>query len=409
MIGKLNARSAATHKAGDYGDGGGLRLIVSPAGKAKWVFRFSWQGKPKNMGLGSRDVLSLAEARDARDQARKLVAVGVNPLEARKSAKKAAAKRPTFGEMADTLIASKQPEWRNAKHKDQWVMTLETYCNSIRLKPVDEIDTADILGVLKPLWQRVPETAARLRGRIEHVIDAARALGHVSQNEANPARWRGHLDKLLPKRQKLTRGHHPAMPYAELPAFMSALRQRESISVLALEVTILCATRTSETLGARWSEIDLNNKIWTIPAIRMKAGKEHRVPLVGRALEIFKKLNDSKIGEYVFFSPRSKKNPSNSAEPLSNMSMEMVLRRMEIQNATVHGFRSSFRDWAGDNTYFPREVCEAALAHVVSGVEGDYRRQDALEKRRALMELWDSYCCAHGKNSQLVHSELDSQ
>lgn len=374
-----------------------MRLIVSPAGKAKWVFRFSWQGKPKNMGLGSRDVLSLAEARDARDQARKLVAVGVNPLEARKAAKQAAAKRPTFGEMADTLIASKQPEWRNAKHKDQWVMTLETYCSSIRSKPVDEIDTADILSVLKPLWQRVPETAARLRGRIEHVIDAARALGHVSQNEANPARWRGHLDKLLPKRQKLTRGHHPAMPYAELPAFMSALRQRESISVLALEVTILCATRTSETLGARWSEIDLNNKVWTIPAIRMKAGKEHRVPLVGRALEIFKKLNDSKIGEYVFFSSRSKKNPSNSEGPLSNMSMEMVLRRMEIQNATVHGFRSSFRDWAGDNTHYPREVCEAALAHVVAGVEGDYRRLDALEKRRQLMVDWSNFCCLNSK------------
>lgn len=402
MVGKLNARSAATNKPGDYGDGGGLRLIVSSTGNAKWVFRFSWQGKPKNMGLGSRDVLSLAEARDARDQARKLVAGGVNPLEARNAAKQAAAKRPTFGEMADTLIASKQPEWRNEKHMSQWVMTLQSYCSSIRSKPVDEIDTVDVLSVLKPLWQRAPETAARLRGRIEHVIDAARALGHVGQNEANPARWRGHLDKLLPKRHKLNRGHHAAMPYADVPAFIVKLQRRVSIASLALEVTILCATRTGETLGARWSEIDLENRIWLIPKDRMKAGKEHRIPLVGRTLEIFQELYKEKVGEYVFFSASSDK-------PLSNMSMQMVLRRMEIHNATVHGFRSSFRDWAGDNTHFPREVCEAALAHVVSGVEGDYRRQDALEKRRALMEEWDSYCCAHEKNSQLVNSQLVSQ
>jgi integrase len=262
-------------------------------------------------------------------------------------------------------------------------MTLETYCAPMWAKPVADIAMADVLEVLQPLWRSRPETASRLRGRIEAVLDAAKAQG-FRQGE-NPARWRGHLDKLLPKRQKLTRGHHAAMPYREVPAFMARLRERESISSLALEFAILTAARTGEVLGARWQEIDLAAKVWTVPATRMKAGKEHRVPLSSRALAILERLAKAKTGEFVF--PGQK-----PGHPLSTMALEMVLRRMKIKGATVHGFRSTFRDWSGDETHFPRELAEAALAHVAGdSTERAYRRGDALEKRRALMNAWAQY------------------
>jgi integrase len=287
---------------------------------------------------------------------------------------------PTFGQIADEVVEAKQAEWKNEKHRAQWAMTLKEYAAPLRNRPVNEIETTDILAVLRPLWLKRPETASRLRGRIEHVLDAARAKGF--RHGPNPALWRGHLDKLLPKRPKVARGHHAAMPYQKVPEFIALVRKRDAIAALAIEFTILTATRTGEVLGATWDEIDFDAAIWTIPAKRMKASRVHRVPLSGRAIAIPKKLAKVRASDFVF--PGRKK-----MRPLSNMSMEMILRRMKTEDATIHGFRSSFRDWVGNVTHFPREVAEAALAHVVGDqAEQAYRRSDALDKRRALMEAW---------------------
>ncbi len=294
--------------------------------------------------------------------------------------------KQTFGQVADALVEAKQAEWRNAKHKAQWKMTLEVYAASLRSRPVDEIDTEAVLNVLQPIWHEKPETASRLRGRIENVIDAARARGFIPQNEANPARWRGHLDKLLAKRMKLTRGHHAAMAYDDVPAFMSRLKEREAMAALCLEFVILTACRSDEALSAKWAEVDLDKKLWTVPAERMKAAREHRVPLAPRAVEMLEKLAKSKTSEFVFAGHKENR-------PLSGMAMNMMLRRLKVDKVTVHGFRSSFRDWAGNETHFPRELAEAALAHVIGDkAEQAYRRSDALEKRRALMEAWANHC-----------------
>jgi integrase len=337
------------------------------------------------MGLGNASV-TLAQARDKAAEARKLVAVDVNPIEARREAGRIKAGMPTFGQCAEALLAAKSSEWRNEKHKAQWHMTLETYAKPLRAMPVDEIDTAAVLSVLQPIWQSRPETASRLRGRIEAVLDAARAKGYIPRNEANPARWRGHLDKLLPKRQKLTRGHHAAMPYPDVPEFISRLRGREAVAAIALEFAILTAARSGEVLGARWCEFDLGGNVWSVPATRMKAGREHRVPLSGRVLAILQRLGEAKTGDFVFAGQRPGK-------PLSGMAMEMILRRMKAGSVTVHGFRSSFRDWCGEATSFERELAEAALAHAAGdATERAYRRGDALEKRRKLMEAWAAFC-----------------
>jgi integrase len=262
-------------------------------------------------------------------------------------------------------------------------MTLETYAAPLRSRPVDQIDTEAVLAVLKPIWLEKPETASRLRGRIEAVLDAAKAQGH--RMGENPAAWRGHLSHLLPTRQKLSRGHHAAMAYDDVPAFVARLRERDALAAMALELCILTATRSGEVLGARWSEIDTAKKVWTISAARMKAGRAHRVPLSDRALSILEKLAEAKTGKFVFPGDRDDR-------PLSNMTMAMLMRRMKVAGVTVHGFRSAFRDWAGNETHFPREVAEAALAHVVGDkAEQAYRRSDALEKRRALMAAWASY------------------
>jgi integrase len=279
-----------------------------------------------------------------------------------------------------------RPSWRNSKHAEQWVMTLRDYSAPLRRLPVDKIATDDVLSVLKPLWNEKPETASRVRGRIERVLDAAKAQGLRSGE--NPARWRGHLDQLLPKRQKLTRGHHAAMSYADVPAFMVDLQSRQATAAVALEFAILTAARSGEVLGARWDEFDLERAVWTVPAERMKAGREHRVPLSRRALKIVKAMHDARDGDFVF--PGQK-----SGKPLSVMALEMVLRRMKIENATVHGFRSAFRDWAAECTNFPNEVCEAALAHVIENkAEAAYRRGDLFDKRRKVMETWATYCAA---------------
>jgi len=382
---KLTARAAAATKSGRYCDGRGLWLVVSPSGARKWVFRFTYCGRVTEMGLGGHET-TLAQARDKAAEARKLIAAGRNPIEARPEAGRLKAGKPTFGQCADALLAAKASEWRNEKHRQQWAMTLETYAAPLRSRPVDEINTETVLGVLQPLWRTTPETASRLRGRIEAVLDAARAKGHIARNEANPARWRGHLDKLLAKRQKLTRGHHAAMAFDDVPEFIGKLREREACAALALEFLTLTAARSGEVLGARWAEFDLEGKVWVIPAARMKAGREHRVPLSCQALAILEKLAGAKTGEFVFAGQKAGK-------PLSGMAMEMVLRRMKVDGVTVHGFRSAFRDWCGEATSFPRELAEAALAHVSGdATERAYRRGDALEKRRKLMDAWAHFC-----------------
>jgi hypothetical protein len=277
---KLTARTVATlSKPGRYSDGGGLFLVVSGSGARKWVFRFRLPGKRHDMGLGSAQEITLARARQLAAAARSSLAEGINPLTARIKTT-----TPTFGEMSDGVIKALSASWRNEKHIAQWKMTLEVYAAPLRRLQVDEVTTDHVLAVLQPIWNRRPETASRLRGRIEKVLDAAKAKGH-RQGE-NPARWRGHLDHLLPARQRLTRGHHAAMAYIEVPELVSNLQQRGGVTALALEFLILTAARSGEVIGARWDEIDLDHAIWTVPALKMKAGREHRVPLTDRALEI---------------------------------------------------------------------------------------------------------------------------
>ena len=387
---KLTARGvAALSKPGKHSDGGGLYLRIDSDGslvRRRWIFRFVFRDRTREMGLGGYPEVSLGDARKARDAAEKVVQSGQDPIAARDDAHRAQIAKPTFGEIADALIEAKRSEWRNDKHRAQWKMTLEIYAAPLRQRPVDEIDTDAILSVLQPIWQSKAETASRLRGRIETVIDAARARGYIPRNEANPARWRGHLDKLLPKRAKLTRGHHAALPYDKMPAFIAQLRARDAITALALEFCILTAARSGEVLGAQWTEVDLEKKLWTVPAARMKAAREHRVPLSRRANEILKGLHATATDAFIFPGQKADK-------PLSGMAMEMLLRRMDMNGITVHGFRSAFRDWAGNDTDFARELAEAALAHVIGDhAEQAYRRGDALEKRRKLMDAWGEFC-----------------
>ncbi|PYE40490.1 integrase [Rhizobium sp. PP-F2F-G20b] len=382
-LNKLSARAVTTiAKAGRHGDGGGLYLVVDASGAKRWVFLYRREGRLREMGLGGLNAVTLARARELATTARAQLQAGVDPIAAKAVV---IASKPTFGEVADDFVTDMTPQFRNAKHIAQWTMTLTTYAAALRPKPVDEVMTADVLNVLKPLWSQKPETASRLRGRIERVLDAAKAKGYRSGE--NPALWRGHLDKLLPRRQKLTRGHHAAMPYADVPAFVRQLRDRPALSARALEFTILTAARSGETYGATWKEIDLKAAVWTVPKERMKAQREHRVPLAPQALQIVKELSLLGTDPEAFVFPGQKK-----GRPLSVMAMEMILRRMNI-DVTVHGFRSSFRDWCGEATEFPREVAEAALAHVVGDeTERAYRRGDALEKRRKLMVAWADYC-----------------
>jgi len=374
----LSARTVATlTKPGRHSDGGGLYLSVNRSGARSWVFMWKVGGKRREMGLGSLRDVSLAKARERAAEARQKLADGLDPIAARDKPKVM-----TFGEAADALIESMSSSWRNEKHRAQWKMTLTVYCEPLRPKPVAEIGTEDVLKVLQPLWAAKPETASRLRGRIERVFDYARA--HGQRTGENPARWRGHLEAILPKRAKLTRGHHKAMHFDEIPTFIKALRERDGAAPSALEFAILTAARSGEVMGARWDEFDLEMQVWTVPATRMKAGREHRVPLSGRAVEILMTMQQKRLSDFVF--PGMK-----AGRPLSVMALEMVLRRMKI-DVTVHGFRSAFRDWVGERTYFPREVAEAALAHLVGdAVERAYRRGDALEKRRKLMDAWANF------------------
>lgn len=383
LLNRLSARHVETLKEpGLYADGGNLYLRIDPAGSKRWTFIYRWRGKRKEMGLGSVKTFRLADARVAAETARKQVAEGTDPAEARK-ASRAAAMGLTFGQVADEVVEALRPGWKNPKHAAQWEMTLRDYI-PFRDKPVASVDTEDIKKALTPIWLTTPETASRLRGRIERVLDVAKARGF--RTGENPARWRGHLAVMLPKQPKLTRGHHAALAYAEMPRFMSDLRGRHAMAARALEFTILTASRTSETLAARWAEIDLDERVWVVPPERMKAGREHRVPLEESALDLLRilKLPRLKPSDLVF--PGLKRGLS-----LSTGAMERVLDRMDV-DVTVHGFRSSFSDWAHEQTQTPDMIIEMCLAHVVgSETSRAYRRGDAFNRRRDLMRLWDRY------------------
>jgi integrase len=377
-----------------YADGAGLYLQVTGAGAKSWIYRFSLRGRAREMGLGSLTALSLSDARIKAGECRRLRQEGVDPIEARRANREQvaldAAKAITFKEAAASYIASHRAGWRNTKHAAQWESTLSTYAGPFlgRLS-IQSVDTVLVQKVLDPIWKTKPETASRLRGRIEAILDWAKARG-LRQGE-NPARWRGHLDHLLPARSKVRRvRHHAALPYADLPAFIWELRSQEGVAARALEFTILTAARTGDTIGAACDEFSEPDKLWTVPAERMKAGKEHRVPLSARALRILREAESARTSGSDHVSPGGK-----AGKPLSNMAMTEVLRRMGRGNITVHGFRSTFRDWAAERTNFPSEVVEMALAHAVSDkVEAAYRRGDLFEKRRRLMTEWATYCNA---------------
>ena len=387
-INRLTVRAVATlTKPGRHADGGNLYLQIVPSGTRQWVFFFRLNGKQREMGLGNagQGGMTLAEAREKAIEARRLLAQGIDPIEARKGTK-ALSKTAgiKFGKFADEYVKSHRAGWSNPKHAAQWSMTLgDAYCSSIRSKPIQDIGTDDILTLLTPVWQTVPETARRVRMRLEKVLDAARVRGLRSGD--NPARWKGHLDHLLPKHGKATRGHHAAMPWAEVPDFLRMLEAREGTAALAFRFLILTACRTGEVLNARWAEIDFAKATWTIPAERMKSRREHRVPLSKAALAVLEQAKE-KHPEFLFPGP-------SDIAPLSNMAFLMLLRRLKRDNVTAHGMRSAFRDWAAENTNFSSEVCEMALAHVVeNATEAAYRRGDLFEKRCKLMEAWAAFC-----------------
>lgn len=362
---------AAIKEPGWHGDGGGLYLRIQGGGARSWVLVDTKGGRRTEKGIGSASTVTLAQARERRD----------NPVDDAGDGK-----APLFGDWADGILEELLPGFKNAKHRQQWENTLKTHGRPLRRKRVDEIDTDDVLDVLRPLWKNTNETARRLRGRIERILDAARAKKHITGPWENPARWKGHLEHFLTRKKKTEKKHHSAMPYKDMPAFMPRLRGLRSTSALALELTILCATRTTETIEARVREFDLEAATWTIPAVRMKMGIEHVVPLVPRAVEIVRQMAKGlNSDDWLFPGARI-------GRPLSNMAMLMLLRGIDDEGYTVHGFRSSFRDWAGDETNHPREIAEMALAHAVGdATEQAYRRAAALKKRRELMGDWAAY------------------
>jgi integrase len=385
-------------KPGRHADGGGLYLDIAKSGSRSWVFLYQRAGKRREMGLGRVDDVPLALARVKAAEARQILATGGDPLDVRREAERQV-KPKTFGEAADALLADVEGGWRNDKHRAQWKMTLTKYAGPLRDLPISEVGTDDVLKVLRPLWSRVPETASRTRGRIERVLDYARARGWRSGE--NPALWRGHLALMLPKPEKLRRGHHRALPYQEIPAFMARLRNTKGLGARALEFQILTAARSGEVRGATWAEIDFNAELWIIPKERMKANRAHRVPLPPHAMALLEDLLGMARAEHGDEAPSALLFPGTLLDrPLSDGTLERVLDRLSVA-VTPHGFRSTFRDWAGDTTDHPREVIEAALAHAVGDeTERAYRRSDALEKRRTLMEAWSAYCA--GENPAVV-------
>jgi integrase len=397
---KLTALQVARAKSPALlADGGGLYLQVEGPSSRAWLYRYAMNKKERWMGLGSLGpvgsdpIVSLAEARQKAADARALKAKGIDPIDAAARAKADAAadkaKQVTFEDAAARYIAGHKAAWRNAKHGAQWTSTLKAYAYPVfGALPVQDVDTGMVLKALEPIWTKKTETATRVRQRIEAILDWAKARGH--RMGENPARWRGHLENLLPKPRKVQKvEHHPALPYSEIGAFVAKLRDQKGVAARALEVLILTTARTGEVTAARWAEMNLDAKVWTVPADRIKAGREHRVPLSEPALGLLKELaKNGDRGEYVFEGWRKNR-------PLSNGAFLALLKRMKRQDLTAHGFRSTFRDWAAECTNFPREVAEMALAHAIGDkVEAAYRRGDLFEKRRKLMEAWAGFCSA---------------
>jgi len=390
---RLNALNMRSLKPGRHGDTGGLWLQVRDAGHRSWLFRFMLNGRAREMGLGPAADVTLAQARDEARKCRALLREGIDPIEHRKARRLANMGGPqavSFGYVVERYLKAHEATWRNEKHRYQWRSTLDLANSVFGDRPVGSISTGDVMRVLEPIWHEKPETASRLRGRIEAVLDYATARGW--RLGENPARWRGHLAKLLPLPSRISRvKHHAALPWNQIAEFMRFARAHEGTSSLTLQFTILTAGRTGEAIGARWAEIDLDNAVWTVPAERMKAQREHRVPLSAPVLDILRlvePLRDPRGegGGYVFPGGRPGK-------PLSNMTMMMLLRRMGRGDLTVHGFRSTFRDWTAEATSVPREVAEQALAHTLADkVEAAYRRGDLFEKRRQLMDQWARFC-----------------
>ena len=404
----LTARQVETRKTpGLVADGGGLYLQIAPSGARTWIYRYQLRGRRRDMGLGSTSMYTLAEARRRASEARKLVAEGIDPINQRASqsvtAAASAAKLTTFKECAERYVAVHRAGWRNAKHRGQWSSTLATYVYpTLGTMPVQMVDVGLVMKVIEPIWSTKPETASRVRGRIESILDWASARGYRAGD--NPARWRGHLDKLLPKKTKIRRiQHHAALPYAELPGFMIELRRQQGVAACALEYLILTAGRTSEVIGARWPEINFGERLWTIPAERMKGSRAHRVPLSGPALAVLERMASVRQNQFVFGGERRAVDGDVAGRPISNMAMLMLLRRMGRVDLTAHGFRSTFRDWAAERTTFSAEVAEMALAHAVADkVEAAYRRGDLFEKRRELAEEWGRFCTMPTDSDQVV-------
>jgi integrase len=386
-INKLTTRYVQiAKKTGRHADGGGLYLRITPHGSRSWVFMTTHLGKRAEIGLGAVSALSLATARSIATQMREAVALGKDPRTTISPPDAAIGPvSPTFGGFADMYIGSVESGWRNPVHRQQWRNSLRDHAANLRDTPIDQIGTDEVLAVLEPIWLEIPETANRVRGRIERILDAAKARGLRARDSTNPAAWRGHLALLLPPRSKLTRGHHAALSWEEAPAFMGKLRDRSAMAARCLEFVILTAARSGEGLGATWSEINFDHALWTVPRARMKAGVEHVVPLSRAATNLLMQISPASLSpeERIFGIPGAAR---------SNMAMAMLLRRMGRSEITVHGFRSTFRDWAGDATNYPRELVEGALAHTIGNkAERAYRRGTAVERRRELMQAWSDY------------------
>lgn len=398
---RLTALDVSRLKApGVYADGGGLLLQIKGPNARSWVFRYTRHGKTRDLGLGAahKEAVPLLMARQLASDARKLLAQNIDPIEHRRSEREKArlenARAMTFKTAAERYIEAHGSSWRNEKHRAQWRATLDTYAMpTLGKTAVQAIATGDVMKVLESIWHKRPETAARLRGRIEAVLDWATAHGH--RRGDNPAKWRGHLAKLLPPKSRVKPVRHfKALPYAEVPALMVKLREQDGVAALALEWTILTAARTGETIGATPDEIDTASRTRTIEAERMKARRVHRVPLSDRALAIYKRAREIDQGPYLFPGRKAKTG-------LSNMAMLKTLNRIGYGHVTVHGMRSAFRDWVSERTVFPRELAEAALAHVVSDqTEAAYARSDLLDRRRKLMADWAKFCATPPAKTQ---------
>ena len=393
VLGKLNPKTVAgLLPAGYHSDGGNLYLVAKKTGAKAWAFIYRWDGREIEKGFGKLQDVTLAQARDRAAKARAKLAVGEDPFFI-----ETPQEIPTFGVYADEVVASLSSGFRNAKHRAQWKMTLTEYAGPLRNIQIDQVSTQDVVKVLKPIWTKIPETADRTRLRIERVLDAAAADGFRDTNQRNPASWKGNLKHLLPARRKLSRGHHIAMPHENVRDFVAALQAKACTSALALEFLILTAARSGEVFGATWGEIA--GDVWVVPKERMKALREHRVPLSRAALDVLKRIGDRPNDPDALIFPGKKRDPeTRRAKPLAVMTLTMLMRGMpahfvkvgsEMRAATPHGFRSSFRDWAGSETEYPRELAEDALAHLVgNAVERAYRRADAIRRRRPMMEDW---------------------